>query len=507
MKKALAFVIALVLLAAMTPLALAVDATVTVSVSVDGQLVVAAQPVTVSDLTVNGVMKAAHAVYYSGGESGYSAGIDPMWNMYMISKAWGITATPYVIVNGVPLGSASLPATVDVAPVQAGDNIIVSISSDPMKPARAIALTADVADGSSTVTATEWVLDFTTFSYRSMPCANAQVIDPATGTVLGTTDAQGTVVVPAVGTAAIDGLAAIPVDGSSASTSAAAPAPAAPAAPTAPAAPAETSEEGVIVYFTVCLDGVLQVAAQPVTVHTLNGDAVLRAGHAKYYSGGEAGYTAAIDPMFNMYLIQRVWGVQTIPTFILNGHPLGTGDNKAYITVDAIPVKEGDNVVIVISTLVGTAPIPNVALTRGDDGTVKATNWTFDPSTYTYSDTPYANADIVDAQSGEVLGTTDALGRAKLKKEPASGVIAVAGLTALAVGSDIQPFTPISNKYTPPARDYSVFGGPDGRQLLLIVIFGVGGAIPLGAIVLHAQRKELKNYGVKFVDPAVGKKK
>ena len=68
MKKLFVLVIAVVLLAAMTPMALAAD-TVYVTVSVDGKLEIAAQPVTVSDMTADAVIRAAHAAYYSGGEA------------------------------------------------------------------------------------------------------------------------------------------------------------------------------------------------------------------------------------------------------------------------------------------------------------------------------------------------------------------------------------------------------------------------------------------------------
>ncbi len=215
MKKVLAFVLVVFMLAAISPFAFAASATVNVSISVDGKLLVAAQPVSVTDLTVNGVLKAAHKAYYSGGESGYVADIDPTWNMFLITKCWGVSATPYVIINGYPLGSPEVPDTADKAAVKAGDNIIVSTSSDPAVPAQAIALTATVADGAATVKATSWVLDFTTFTYKSSPLASAKIVDPVTGTALGTTDANGsiTVTVPESGIVAVDGLAAINLAG------------------------------------------------------------------------------------------------------------------------------------------------------------------------------------------------------------------------------------------------------------------------------------------------------
>lgn len=219
MKKVFVLCIVFVLLVAVTPIAMAAETTVYVSVSVDGKLEVAAQPVTITELTVQAAIKSAHEAYYSGGESGYSAGIDPVWNMFMISKAWGVFSTPYVVVNEAPLGSDFFgPSSADTYPVQDGDNIILSISSDFMNPAKAIALTVSMDGSSATITATSWQLDFETFQYTSKPFAGAEVVDPTTGESLGTTDQNGNITVPAGGIVAVGGLAAIPVDGSSAAT-------------------------------------------------------------------------------------------------------------------------------------------------------------------------------------------------------------------------------------------------------------------------------------------------
>ena len=240
MKIVLALAIAVVLSMAMTPLALADSgATVYVSVSVDGELLVAAQPVTVTDMTVEAVIKAAHAAYYPDGESGYVAGIDPTFNMYLISRCWGVPATPFVIVNGAPLGAdLSIPATVDAAPVAANDNVIICTSSDMMNnPAQPVSLTSTLSGDAATVTATLWTLDFMTFMYSSAPFTSANVLDPTTGESLGTTDANGsiTVTVPESGIVAVDGLAAINVK--------TAPAPAPAAAATTP-----TPTDGAIPY-------------------------------------------------------------------------------------------------------------------------------------------------------------------------------------------------------------------------------------------------------------------
>ena len=212
MKKALIFFIAVMMLIAMTSVALAEENTVYITVSVDGELIVAAQPVSPAEMTVDGALKAAHAAFFPGGESGYEAGIDSMWNMFLITKAWGVNTTPFVILNGAPLGAPENPGTADITAVKGGDNIIMSLSSDPAVPAQAVALTVSVSGDSATVTATEWILDFTTFSYSSAPLANAEVIDPETGASLGATDAEGNITVPATGVVAVGNVAAIPVD-------------------------------------------------------------------------------------------------------------------------------------------------------------------------------------------------------------------------------------------------------------------------------------------------------
>jgi hypothetical protein len=234
MKKILTLVFAVMLLVAMTAVA-AAGTTVYVTVCVDGKLEVAAQPVSVSELTADAVIKAAHAAFYPGGESGYAAGIDPTFNMFLVNKLWGVDGVPFVIVNAAPVGANPGDPTVDAYPVKNGDNVILSISSDPMTPAPAVALTVDVEGDSATITATNWILDFMTFSYSSQPFAGADVIDPATGASLGVTDAEGKVTVAAGSVAAVGGVAAIPTDGSSASVSGAAPS--APSEPSAPGMP------------------------------------------------------------------------------------------------------------------------------------------------------------------------------------------------------------------------------------------------------------------------------
>lgn len=190
-----------------------------VSVSMDGQLLLAAQPVNVSEKTVEGAIKAAHAKYYSGGEDGYGAGIDPAFNLYLINKCWGIRGTPFVILNDAPLGAdPRILPFVNAAPVAANDNIIICGSSDPFnKPPTPVSLAATVSGNSATLTATLWILNLMTFTYSSAPFVNASVIDPTTGASLGRTDNGGQVkvAIPKSGIVAVSGLAAINLKASS----------------------------------------------------------------------------------------------------------------------------------------------------------------------------------------------------------------------------------------------------------------------------------------------------
>ena len=188
--------------------------TVYVSVSVDGVLLVAAQPVTITNLTAEGAVKAAHEAFYSGGLSGYTAGINPTWNMYLVTQCWGVQNTPYIVINGAPLGAVpGTPNTVNAAMVAANDNILICTGADTST-ISPVSLTATRSGDSMTVTATAWTLNFATFAYTHVLLANANVIDPVTGASLGTTDANGqiTVTVPESGVVAIEGRAAINVN-------------------------------------------------------------------------------------------------------------------------------------------------------------------------------------------------------------------------------------------------------------------------------------------------------
>lgn len=448
MKRILSLVIAVILLAVMTPIALAADVTVYISVSVDGKLEVAAQPVTVSELTVDSAIRAAHDAYCPDGENGYTTGIDPTWNMFMINRIWGVTATPYVIVNDAPIGADGSPASADTYPIKDGDNIIVSVSSDMMKPAQAISMAVSVTDGIATLTAKSWTLDFMTFTYTSAPFAGASVIDPETGESLGITDSAGCIEIPAEGKAAIDGLAAIPVDGSSASVSASVATSAASNTQSVPSG-AETT-----VYVSVSVNGKLEVAAQPVNVTTLTVESAIKEAHRAYYSGGESGFSAGKDPTWNMYMISKVWGVSTTPYVIVNGGPIGADFSKP-TGADTYTVSAGDNIIINVPDASSKVVSLTVSV-EGGNATVTATEWEMDFTTFQYSSKPHSGAAIVNPATGESLGTTDENGCITV---PASGVVAVDGLAAIPAdgSSAATPDTAVT-----PGGNSSSFGGFGG---------------------------------------------
>jgi hypothetical protein len=206
MKKVLALAIVVVMLAAMIPFASAASANVYVSVSVDGVLVLAAKPVTSPDGTLAGAVKAANAKYYSGGESGYAGDVDSTYNMFLITKCWGVEAIPYLITNGVPLGADAGDLVANEKVVKDGDNILICTGAD----ATPVGLTATVSGNTATITVMSWSLS-QSFTYSSAVVPKAKLTDPATGAVVGTTDAKGvaTVTIPASGIVAFDGYAAI----------------------------------------------------------------------------------------------------------------------------------------------------------------------------------------------------------------------------------------------------------------------------------------------------------
>ena len=265
-------------------------------------------------------------------------------------------------------------------------------------------------------------------------------------------------------------------------------------------APAPGIESGapITVYVSVSANGVCEIASQPVEITTYSVEAALIAAHEKYYSGGASGFHAGTDNSYAMYMIDNCWGVPTTPYVILNTAPLGSGANSAYISADTAPVAAGDNI-IVVADAAGLTPAVSMEY-DAETQIVKLNQWALDFTTFQYTSAAVEEADVIDAETGAVLGTTNALGNARLSKQPTSGVVMYQGVGAVRTRDDIGTFTSVKDKYVAPAHDYSVFGGKDGRSLRNIVLIGVGLIIPLLIVVIFAYRKETQMRGIKYED-------
>jgi hypothetical protein len=450
-------------------------ATVYVTVNIDGKTVLAAQPVTVKKLTVESALIAAHTMYFKGGEAGFKAGKDSTYGMYMINTFWGVSAIPYVILNGAPLGggeNASL--TADTAAISDGDNIIVSVSTPaPPPPAPSVtSLTAEISGDSAKLTATAWTFNSGSYSYSSKPYAKAKIIDE-NGKALGETDNKGILTVKKTsGLVKIEGAAAVVIG----------------------AVSDKVSTDSATVNVTVNVDGVTKISAAPVTVrkqtaetkvdavtkattkpvevNELTVDAVLKAVHEQHYEGGSEGYTSGIDSTWNMFLVTKFWGISTIPYIILNGAPLGAGANSKNVSADTCPVKDGDNIIVTIisssSTGSSAATIPVVSLIPFEsegETTLSALKWSLDTSNFSYNCIPYEGATVVD-ETGAVLGVTDSNGSVTIKKT--EGVAKIEGAAAIHLGVVI----PVGNEKAEKAS-VNVTVNIDGKTQLLAQIVTV----------------------------------
>ncbi len=274
----------------------------------------------------------------------------------------------------------------------------------------------------------------------------------------------------------------------------------APSGPFVPGDPAPGIETGapITVYVSVSANGVEEIAAQPVEVTTYSVEAALVAAHEKYYSGGTTGFHAGTDNSYAMYMIDLIWGVATTPYVVLNTAPLGSGANSSWISADTAPVSAGDNI-IVVADAAGVTPACSLEY-EPESQIVKVNQWALDFTTFQYTSAAIENVDIIDAETGAVLGTTNALGNARLSKQPSCGVAMYQGVGAVRVDSSTNTFNCVKDKYVAPAHDYSIFGGPDGKSLLRILLIGVGLIVPLLIVVIFAYRKETQMRGIKYED-------
>jgi hypothetical protein len=463
----------------------------------NGQVEVAAQPIIPDEMTIEGVLLKAHETWYKDGVSGYSAGIDPTFNMYLIESAWGVTGVPFISQGEAMMGSTPVNA-VAVAP---GDNIIMTTTGAAM--AVTLTATAGETDSEIVVTAKSQTFDISTYGYMAGKLSGARVIDSA-GNELGTTDSDGVIVITLPegdeleawdGVVIVEGAAAINVK-------------------------ASISEPNVIdpdarkVYVSVSLDGVLAYAAETVTVtnsdelgeqRTIEG--VIKVAHEMFYSGGVDGYGP------NLF-----WGVAwdssdttkaNRPKIALNDRLIDLSDPAALQTT----VRSDDNILFSIATNPQATPraiwitcyINGIIaygeayeLTEGPDGTVIKTpivdaalvDGTTGPGTAPVPLTD-PNLSVMDENNTGVR--TDENGHFEVNT-PTSGRIGIIAIEGYAAMNTIY------------SADYPLFKGPDGRSMLFLLVIAVIALIPLLSIVLHAQSTEIKNRGVKFSKSALGGK-
>jgi hypothetical protein len=457
-----------------------------ITIVANGKVEVAAQPVVPDKMTIEGVLLKAHETWYPGGVSGYAAGIDPTYNMYLITTAWGISGTPF---NSQ--GDGMVAATVDTAAVKPGDNIIMTASGA----ASAVTLKANEGEneGEIVITATSWALDFTTWQYMGTKVSDGRVIDSA-GNEFGTTGGDGTIVVKVPddenwdGVVILEGMAAINILKSI----------------SAPAEPLDGNARTV--YFTVKLDSSLAANAIAVPVkltknaevgeqRTIEG--ALRRFHELYFNNGENGLEGYAQGA-------KIWGIEwkdqglIRPKFARNDKLIDLSDASALDD----EIRPDDNFLISISTNAQQAPIAvyldiyiNGIIAYGDAyildyGDNGATTKTPLGAGYALIDaeTPpnpliSPNTSIMETSGDGIM--TDEKGHFEVNIPTAGrvGIVVVQGLAAC---------------NTIFSADYPIFKGPDGVFTLRLLVIGVGGAIPLGAIVAYALHIEIKNRGIKY---------
>jgi hypothetical protein len=463
----------------------AAAAEVYVTVVNAGVVEVAAEPIIPDKMTFESVIIKAHELFYKDGVSGYDAGIDASYNMFLISKTWGVPSTPFT-----SQGDGMLQSTADTAPVNPGDNIIITVGGAPS----AVTLKAMEGEnaGEILITATSWVLDFSTFTYMSSKVADGRLTD-RDGNELGVTGGDGTAVitVPADegwdGTVILEGMAAINVLASM----------------SAPPDPLDANARTV--YVTVKLDSGLVSNATAVGVKVTNNvevgeqrtvDGMLKHFHSLYFNNGENGIDGYATG-------SKIWGVEwkdrglIRPKLALNDELLDLSSQEDLNRM----VRPDDNFLISISTNAQQEPIAvymdiyingTIAfgdayfLEYGDNGSTSKRPVGAGYALYD-AETPAAplgapNTNVL-ATAGESV-VTDENGHFEVNV-PTAGRVGIVVMQNLAAINTIY------------SAAYPVFKGPDGILTLQLLVIGVGGAIPLGIVVAYAMHIEIKNRGVK----------
>jgi|GEM_PF-6913521 len=454
------------------PAAPAAAGEVYVTIVANGAVHVAAQPIKPSSMTYDSAIKAAHDLFYDGGSAaGFDSGIDASFNMFFITKVWGVPSYPYQVLNGYT-------TLADVA-IKPGDNLIISASGAPFA-VSVVAMTAET--GGINVEAKQWVMD-ASYNYTSSPYANQTVTD-INGNELGATDDKGIFNI-SEDDIPEDGVVIVGVDGAiNLLTSI--------TAPVVLDTNAKTAFVSVSIGGQFAISGINKIAALPVNVTINDGidertlEGVIKKAHSTYFS--------TVPGELQGYDSTQFWGIPgAVPRILFNDREVSLAD-AANITVNA-----NDNIVFSLSRDTRVTP-ELVYVDYFINGSIAiGTVYTINPDG---TRTIRVGAPLV-AGDGEGTNPSTAL------TDPNGSVLATEGVVADAKGyfevtllpGDRDGILAVAGLYasnTNKSGYYPLFKGPDGRSLVVCLAVGLGAAIPLFIIVILAQRSEIKNRGLKM---------
>ena len=325
-KKFVAVVIIVILMLTVVQYAFAKEedpVTVYISVSVDGKLKLAAAPVRVTKSTLDAALKAAHSKYYPDGEIGYEATpVGSPYQYFEIKKMWGSESQFLLVVNDQLKIQSTISCFDFKHPIKEGDNIVISLVTAPDEAPKAVTCKTIITNSIVIITARIWTQNMALF-YQSKPFADAAIIDPLTGTVLGKTDRYGeaTINIPDSGEIAIEGLSAFharsPVLPESATTSS-------PIEPDSPPPPAPADYKAVLSNQAVRVNGT-EVAFE---VYNINGSNYFKLRDLAYVlKGTRSQFSVDYDP--SKQAISCFKGVAYTP----DGSELAIGSDKASTAV------------------------------------------------------------------------------------------------------------------------------------------------------------------------------
>lgn len=195
--------------------------------------------------------------------------------------------------------------------------------------------------------------------------------------------------------------------------------------------PVMPKPETPAVFVSVSVDSKLVIAANPIAyTEDMTLEDVIKAAHEAYYPDGASGCDISTNNAFNMYMVNKCWGIAQIPFIIVNDHP---NSEKTFEAVNTVKVAPNDNIILCTSSVQGGATPVSVRATRsGDSVTLTVTSWILNLSNFTYSTAPLKDAAVWDPATGMVLGRTDDKGSITVNI-PECGIVAIEGLAAINV--------------------------------------------------------------------------